>query len=247
METKITKVYKGKDGKEISSIDFIANTGTMTDKNVEQHVHVKTEKSGSGRNQQVSTSTSYSYTTRITMDDENGESHEVTLPGKNFACPHNGLVSFISLKKSENNSGPYYSVFTHHNEQIYAPENSDLPSDLDSIPRSAVLLALLGVLIGFCGGGYLVFDALTGYSSKFAGTMTLAGICAVVGVLLCIPYHKAKSKFMEFLREGNTELTVMVHERTKGIKNKTVNPNLDALRELGATESQTLAGEIVAR
>ena len=63
-----------------------------------------------------------------------------------------------------------------------------------------------------------------------------------VEILKIQPKAASKSKFMEFLREGNTELTVIVHERTKGIKDKTVNPNLDALRELGANESQTLVG-----
>lgn len=112
METKITRTFKNSNGQEISNIEFTANTGVLTDKSVEQHVHVKTQTEGSGRNKSVSTSTSFSYTTRVSMDDENGESHEVTLPGKNFSCPHNGLVSFIDVRNVNKKNEYYYSVFS---------------------------------------------------------------------------------------------------------------------------------------
>jgi hypothetical protein len=234
LETRISKTFTDSGDKKISNVDFIAITGTLTDRNVEQHVHVKTETRGSGRNKSVNTSTSHSYTTSVSLIDEHGEAHEINLPGKSFSCPQDGLLTFVKLINQETESGCKYAAYTHHNDQFYILENKSLASDLSSIPGLTKMLIMLAALIGFVGTAVFVFLALSGRTSEFVGYISMAGAAAAVGGLLYIPYYKVNSRFNKFVIAHSKELLDEVAEKTKSVATHRPNPQMDALRNISS-------------
>jgi len=233
MITKKTVTYAhGKNDSKSKDIQFVAITGSFTGKNVDQHVQVSTETKQRAYSNKVDvqTKTHSSYTTHFTLVDENGEDHDYSVPGKDFTCPMNSLVTAMHMGETGNNPCKLMYLKAHKKDQEFNYNTTELHKGVNLKNWSLYLLDRLGVVFAFIG----VILSIIGIIAIFNGT--LAGLFCFLFLLppflLIKPYSKWQNKFDQFCHKESQALMAEIHTKVKASQPTSSNAHLDSLSNI---------------
>lgn len=233
--TKELTYAHGKNDSKNKEIKLLALTGSFAGKNVDQHVQVSTEtkQRGFSNKVDVKTKTHTSYTTHLTLVDEKGEHHEYSVPGKDFTCPMNSLVTAMHIGEAGDKPCRLMYFKTHQNDQEFNYNRNELHKDVKLKNWPLRLLDLLGKGLGTIIMIIAVGTLLWSFSRHGEFLIALGVIIAgLLPFLLTVPYSKWQDKFDQFCHKESNSFMTEIHTKIKASQPATSNTHLDALSNI---------------